>query len=212
MPRPNPRASRQVRSPATNEFLRRIDRFFAGRGPVHQTMRRLVQRLEKANIPHAIAGGMAVNAHGHERMTRDVDVLLTRAGFTEFRRLFVPKYYKPVPGLPRRFIDRKNQRTVDFLLTGSFPGSGKPGPIAFPDPSAVREVIQSIPYLDLVTLIQLKLSARRHQDFADVVSLSRAHNLDESFADRLHPSSRRDYLECLDEKRRDDEYLSREEE
>jgi hypothetical protein len=60
-----------------------------------------------------------------------------------------------------------------------------------------------------VTLIQMKLAARRHQDFADVVNMIRFNDLDESFTERLHPSVRRDYSECLDEKRRDDEYLAR---
>ena len=54
--------------------------------------------------------------------------------------------------------------------------------------------------------MQLKLAARRYQDFADVVSLIRENGLDEAFAARLHPSVRTDYLLCLDEKHREDEY------
>ena len=194
-----------------SDFLNGIDMFFEGRGEVHQTMRRLVKKLEKANISYAIVGGMAINAHGYERMTKDVDVLLTRQGLTEFRRLFVPKDYSPAPHLPRRFVDRKNRRTVDILVAGLFPGSGRPGPIAFPDPSNVRQKIRAIQYIDLVTLIQLKLAARRHRDFGDVVELIRHRNLDESFLNRLHRSVRRDFIECLEEKRREDEYLAREE-
>ena len=64
--------------------------------------------------------------------------------------------------------------------------------------------------VNLVTLITLKLCAHRHQDFADVVNLIGVHDLDESFADRLHPTLRRDYIECLEEKRREDEYTARE--
>ena len=64
--------------------------------------------------------------------------------------------------------------------------------------------------INLETLIQLKLAARRHQDFADVVNLIRVHNLDESYQAKLHPSLHRDYIECLEEKRREDEYESRE--
>lgn len=54
---------------------------------------------------------------------------------------------------------------------------------------------------NLTTLIQLKLAARRHQDYADVVNLISAHQLDESFQSRLHPSVHADYIECLEEKR-----------
>jgi hypothetical protein len=189
--------------------LKEIDMFFEGRGREHKTMRRLVKKLEKAKIPYAIVGGMAVNAHHYERTTRDVDVLLTSEGFAEFRRRFVPKDYDPVGRHPRRFFDRTNKVTFDVLVTGFFPGSGKPGPIAYPNPAEVSETIESIQVIDLRTLIQLKLAARRYRDFGDVVELIRFNNLDESFADRLHPSVRRDYVECLEEKRREDEYEAR---
>jgi hypothetical protein len=183
--------------------------FKQGRDPVPVVMRRLVRRLERARIPYAVMGGMAVYAHGHQRMTNDVDVLLTRAGLEEFRRLFVPKYYEQDPARSRRFLDKKDKVTVDILVTGHFPGRGERGPFAFPNPEAVRERIAKIDYIDFASLIQFKLAARRHQDFADVVNLIAAHNLDESFAQHLHPSVRGDYIECLEEKRRDDEYQAR---
>jgi hypothetical protein len=209
-----PRTSRQSAKPRKRDhfdpdgFLMEIDLFFAGKGPVHQTMRRLITRLDKAGLSYAVMGGMAVNAHGHQRMTKDVDVLLTREGFAEFERLFVPKFYAPTDR-PRRFVDRKTQRTLDILVTGLFPGSGKPGPLPFPDPSEVRELKQKVQYINLVTLVQLKLAARRHQDFADVVNLITVYNLDESFLDRLHATVRQDFIECLEEKRREDEYNAR---
>ena len=184
--------------------------FFQGKDPVHQTMRRLARRLERAGIPYAIVGGMAVFAHRHRRATNDVDVLLTPEGFAAFRQRFVPKQYATVEGRGRRFVDRSSDVSIDVLVTGRFPGSGKPGPIAYPDPAAASETVHNIRVLDLVTLIQLKLAARRYQDFADVVNLIRVHELDESFAERLHRSVRGDYIECLEEKHRDDEYEARE--
>jgi hypothetical protein len=91
-----------------------------------------------------------------------------------------------------------------------FPGSGKPGPVAYPDPEAVREVIERVYFINLPTLVVLKLAARRWQDYADVVKLIRVHKLDKSFLDRLHPTVRQDFIECLDEcaeeKRREEEY------
>jgi hypothetical protein len=189
--------------------LKEIDLFFRGEDEVHKTMRRLVRRLQKAGIHYAIVGGMAVNAHQHERTTKDVDVLLTQKGFAQFLDLFVPKNYRPISGGPRRFADKVNGKSVDFLLTGLFPGSGKPGPIIYPDPAKVSEEIHKYQVVNLLTLLTLKLAARRHQDFADVVSLIDIHHLDESFREQLHPSLRRDYIECLEEKRREDEYKAR---
>ncbi len=186
--------------------LKEISMFFQGRDEVHKSMRRLVKRLERASITYAVLGGMALSAHKYRRATTDVDVLLTADGLREFERRFVPRGYATVPRRSRRFQDRTNDVMLDVLVTGRFPGSGKPGPIPFPDPQNVAEVISGIRYVDLGTLIQLKLAARRWRDFADVVELIRFNELDEAFMTRLHLSVHSDYIECLEEKRREDEY------
>ena len=187
-------------------FVEEAIMFFQGKDPVHQTLSRLVESLEKSGIPYAIMGAMAVNAHGHKRMTDDVDVLLTSDGLAKFRRLFVSKEYETVPKRPRRFLDKATGVTFDVLVTGLFPGNGKPGPIRFPAPEAVSVVIEGHHVVNLANLVQLKLAARRHKDFGDVVSMIQVHNLDESFLDKLHPSLHRDFVECLEEKRREETY------
>ena len=189
--------------------LRDIDRFFRGKDPVHQTMRRAARRLERVGIPYAVVGGMAVNAHRHRRTTGDVDLLLTEEGVNDFCARFVGRNYSRVPDRPFRLVDRTSQVTVDILVTGMFPGSGEPGTIAYPDPDDVSETIDTIRVLNLEALIQLKLAARRYKDFGDVVELIRSNNLEESFAERLHVAVRGDYLECLEEKRREDLYEAR---
>jgi hypothetical protein len=191
------------------EELKEIGMFFAGKDQVHKTLRRLVKRLDRAKIPYAIVGGMALAAHNYRRATTDVDILLTPEGFAEFQRLYVDKNYERVPGRKRRVVDRANGIAVDVLVTGLFPGLGKPGPVAYPDPSQVADVVDDRRVVNLVTLVQLKLAARRHRDFGDVVELIRSNELDESFADKLHESLRQDYIECLEEKRREDEYEAR---
>jgi hypothetical protein len=192
--------------------LKEIGMFFQGTDAVHQTMNKIAADLEKAQIPYAIVGGMAVNAHRHGRTTDDVDVLLTPEGFAKFRSLFVPKTYGKLPKRSKRFVDPSNGITFDILVTGLFPGTGKPGPIAYPDPAAVSQIMERIRVVDLPTLVQLKLAARRHQDFADVVNLIRVHNLDQSFQAKLHPAVHRDFIECLEENRREEEYEARQDE
>ena len=46
---------------------------------------RLTATLESDQIPYAIVGAMALNAHGYRRVTVDVDVLLTRDGLARFK-------------------------------------------------------------------------------------------------------------------------------
>ena len=193
-----------------NEALKQLDMFFQGKDPVHKCMNRIVKRLEKAGIPYVIVGGMAVVAHHYERSTNDVDLLVTPDGLVEFRKRFVPKNYDLVPGRSRQFVDKTNQVKVDILVTGGIPGRGHPTPIRFPDPNSVGQVIEDKRVVNLTTLIEMKLAARRPQDIADVEKLIRFNDLDESFADRLHPSLRQDYIESLEDRRRDDEYLDSE--
>lgn len=189
--------------------LEAITVFEKGKSPVHKTLLRVVKRLRKAGITYAVMGGMAVDAYGHHRLTNDVDLLLTPAGLAKFRGLFVPKNYQQVAGRDRRFVDRINDITIDILVTGGIPGWGQPTPIRFPDPKQVRQQIGSVYYVDLGNLIELKLAARRHQDFADVVELIAVHNLDESLLPELHHTVRQDFIECLEEKRREEENEAR---
>ena len=49
-------------------------------------------------------------------------------------------------------------------------------------------------------------------DLAEAVSLIAANHLDESFLPLIHPWTHRDFIECLEEKRREDEYEAREDE
>src|SRR5271166_6165723 len=150
-PRRNDPAATRARPFSFTRRLKEIDMFFQRKDPVHQTMRRLARRLEKAGIAYAIMGGMALNAHRYERTTKDVDFLLTAEGFDMFCRRLVGKNYARVQGRPRRFVDRASGVTIDILVTGRFPGTGKPGPIAFPDPAAVSEIIDKHSVINLPT-------------------------------------------------------------
>src|SRR5437899_3103822 len=103
---PSPAKASQLLTPKPRaHFLETIDMFFQGRDPVHKTMRRLAKQLDKAKISYAVVGGMAVCAQGYRRTTDDLDILLTREGFAEFRRLFVPTTYEQLPKRPKRFVD-----------------------------------------------------------------------------------------------------------
>ncbi len=189
--------------------LTEIGMFFQGTDDVHQTMRRVAAALDAAGIAYAVVGGMAVNAHRHARTTKDVDFLVSAAGWAALKGLVAAGQFTPTPGRPRRFADPATGVLFDVLITGGFPGSGDPGPIAYPDPAAVSVTIDDLRVIDLPTLVQLKLAAGRYQDLADVVNLVRANGLDEAFADRLAPSVRSDYIECVEEMRREDSYTAR---
>jgi hypothetical protein len=195
--------------PTFTDRLREIGMFFDGTDAVHQTMRRVAVSFENAGIAYCIVGGMAVNAHKYRRTTADVDFLLTADGFREFAGRLATTGFQRVKKHARKFCDPATGVTFDILVTGLFPGSGRPGPISFPDPSSVAERFDDLNVVDLPTLVELKLAARRYKDFGDVVDLIRQNGLDESFQDRLHETVRSDFIECLEEMRREDDYERR---
>ena len=57
----------------------------------------LIRRLHSAGVEHVLIGGLAVNAHGAERTTRDVDVLLTAEALDQFRQDCLGADYEEIP-------------------------------------------------------------------------------------------------------------------
>ncbi len=169
------------------------DEFFRNRSPIHDTMRRLADRLDELNIPFAIAGAMAANAHGHRRTTADVDVLIRREDLTKFRETWLGRGWVENFEGSRGFRDTENNVKVDVLIVGDYPGDGLKKPVAFPEPERVSERREDgIPYINLPALIELKLASgmtaeHRMQDLADVMKLIRANELSIRFADQLDP-------------------------
>ncbi len=85
-----------------SQRLREAEEFFMKQGPVFSTLERLARRLQEENIPYAVVGGMALNLHNYERMTRDVDILMTREAIEKFIERCVGLGYVPAfPGARR---------------------------------------------------------------------------------------------------------------
>jgi hypothetical protein len=167
--------------------------FFEGKGDVKEALRKITQRLNDLDIPYAVVGGMALNFYGYRRFTEDVDILVTKEGLKKIHQELDGK------GFIRPFEKSKNLREaetkvkIEFLLTGDYPGDGKPKEIAFPDPSHVSEFSHGIKFLKLPTLITLKLASGltgqdRGKDLTDVEELIKILQLPETFADQLHSS------------------------
>lgn len=89
---------------------------------------------------------------------------------------------------------------IEFIVTGGYPGDGKPKPIAFPDPAQASTRINDMACLRLEKLVELKLASGmtnvlRLKDLGDVIALIQQLNLGADFAAQLHPYVRDKYLE-----------------
>ncbi len=180
--------------------------FHSGTGPVPDTLRRLEENLKIAGLPYIIIGAIAMAAHQFRRATEDVDVCMRREDIEQFKKRFAGSTYQPVEGCNRRFVDTESNVSFDILIAGELAGRvSRNKEIRFPDPAEAVET-EGIPTVTLPRLIELKLVTWRYKDWADVVELIRRNNLDEDFAQQLHPIIRMAYLQCYDQKVEEDRY------
>jgi hypothetical protein len=183
-----------------DELLRESEAFFMREGKVHTTLRRLARDLEAESIPYAIIGGMALNLWGYTRETVDVDILLTRQGVEKLRERLVGRgYVAAFSGANKSFRDAQTQTKIEVLITGEYPGDGKPKPVSFPDPSEVGVDRDGYRVIALEKLIELKLASglsapHRLQDLADVQRLIAVISLPRNLSEQLDPSVRAEYL------------------
>jgi hypothetical protein len=155
-----------------DERLDEADLFVMGEYRVQKAARAIAQRLDEQGIGYAVAGALAVAAHGHTRLTVDVGLLVTAEGLAAFKRAWLGRgYAETFPG-SRSVRDTENDVRIDFILSGEFPGDGKPKPVSFPDPAVASSVGPRYRVLALPRLIEIKLAsgmsaAHRLQDLAD---------------------------------------------
>lgn len=115
-------------------------------------------RLEELSIRHALAGGLAVGAHGYIRATADVDFLVGEEAFEHHGSLVTFR-----AGVP---IEVDGVR-VDYLSPVSLGAQLE----EVLDSPAVSQGLAIVP---IEALIYMKLRARRRQDLLDVVELINA--------------------------------------
>lgn len=171
-----------------------------GEADVQKALDKLARTLDAQRIPYAVIGAMALNEFGYRRATVDVDVLLTAEGLAAFKQDNLGRgYAEKFPG-SRSLRDTEHGVDIDVVLAGSYPGDGKPKPIAFPDPESTAERGARIALLPLHRLLELKLASGisapdRLRDLADVQEVIRILSLPKTLAAKLDASVREKYLE-----------------
>lgn len=72
-------------------------------------------------------------------MTSDVETLLTDDGLAAFKALYLGRgYLEKFPG-SRGLRDTEHNIDIQVVLSGGFPGDGKPKPVEFPHPSIAKK-------------------------------------------------------------------------
>lgn len=173
---------------------------FEKESAVHQSLKRITKRLSELGIPYALAGAMAMFFHGYRRFTDDVDLLVDRQGLEEAHRHLEGLGYLPPFAGSKQLRDTESGVKIEFLVTGEFPGDGKPKPVTFPDPREARVEIEGVSCLSLPKLVELKLASgmtnpARLSDLGDVQKMIRVLNLPEDLVMQLNPFVQEKYKE-----------------
>lgn len=178
-------------------------RHFEECNAVHRALRRITARLTELGVPHAVGGGMAMFFHGFRQFTEQVEILVARRDFPEIRRQLDGNGYFLSSEGSQYLRDAEVGVKIDFLVTGDYPGDGKPKSIAFPDPSQAVVVLKGIPCIELPTLFELKLASgmslpHPYRDFGDVQQIVQVLEVPREFATQLNPFVRAKFEELWD--------------
>jgi hypothetical protein len=179
-------------------------KFFEDRSEVQDALRRITKRLTELNVPYVVVDGMALFHHGYRRFTEDVDIVVTRESLTRIHEALDGLGYVREFRGSRNLRDSESGVKIEFLITGEYPGDGKPKPIAFPDPDdMVTLEADGMRFVTLPMLVNLKIASGmtnpgRLHDLADVQELIKRVPLTRDFAEKLDPYAKDKYLELWD--------------
>lgn len=126
---------------------------------VLEALRTAAGQLKSSGVPHALAGALAVGAHGYPRASKDVDFAVGPEAFITHAGGVITIN----PGVPIRVGDV----AVDPISVG-------------PEEPHLLEAIKSaprsqgIPVLPIEALVYMKLNSPRRKDAVDVVELLKA--------------------------------------
>lgn len=144
-----------------------------GTSGLERTLRSAVEVLAHWDIPHLVAGGLAVQEHGYFRVTLDADIIVPDVlEAVEFLTADLSGPFVRYQGCEDTVQDRRNGVFINFLPAGR--AFGRNCQVMFPEPRSVSDQPQ---FVTLEQLIALKLDSwvnsptRRLKDKADVVEL-----------------------------------------
>jgi hypothetical protein len=180
--------------------LEEIGGYFLGSSPLHKAAADIARRLDELGIDYAIAGALCLAAHGLTRATEDVDILITREGLDRFKEAWRGRGYVDLRPGGKAVRDTSHGVKIDFLITGDYPGDGKPKPVSFPPPAAASTDAGPFRILSLPRFLELKLASgisapHRLQDLADVQRLIAVAKLPRELGDLLDPYVRAKFFE-----------------
>jgi hypothetical protein len=157
----------------------------------------IAHALQEAQVRYLIVGGLAVNAHGFERLTRDVDLVIQLVPdniIRGLRALMAIGYHLGIPVTPEEFADRnkregwRQEKGMIVLKLWSDLHQRTPVDVFVYEPfdfeveyvlSEDKEIMPRVlaKVVTYPTLIRMKQEAGRPHDLTDIIDLERLQQL-----------------------------------
>jgi hypothetical protein len=165
----------------------------------------IIRALHQEKVEFLIVGGLAVNAHGYQRSTADVDLVVglePENVLRGFRALRNAGYQFSLPITPEQFADPEqrqrwmHEKNMVVLKLWSEQHRSTPIDIFVYEPFDFRREYESavwlelepglrIPFIRLETLMIMKQATGRTQDQADVEALAEIQRMRQSNSHEL---------------------------
>lgn len=163
----------------------------------------VIRALNESRVHYVVVGGLAVNAHGFERLTRDLDLVIGLQPdniLRGLRALLAIGYSPSIPVTPEEFADGslretwRREKSMLVLKLWSDLHRRTPldvfvyEPFDFEDEFARAEPMEvapglAAPFVTLDTLLAMKRQAARPQDLMDIAALEEAKRMREAGRD-----------------------------
>ena len=153
----------------------------------------IAKALQAADIRYIVVGGLAVNAHGYQRFTNDVDLVISLEfdNITRALHALIAIGYRPlIPVSPEDFAKAENrtkwreEKSMLVLRLWSDEHRRTPIDVFIDEPfdfdlewknvihSSIGGVVK-LPILSYDTLLQMKAEAGREKDLLDISALKK---------------------------------------
>jgi hypothetical protein len=181
-----------------------VSRYFMGQGKLNLALAKLARDLKEHGIDYMVIDALALFEHGYARLTEDIDLVMMIEGLEIFHRELIGLGYLPAfQGAKKRLRSTTDGITIEVMITGEYPGDGKPKPVSISDPATASVEIDGVRFVTLEKLIELKLASgmtapHRLKDLADVQELIKVRGLQPEFAERLDPYVRDKFVELAE--------------
>ena len=164
-----------------------------------ETMKTIAKVLKQNQIEFCFIGGAVLPEYGYNRVTEDIDILVSKKDKDKFLTLAGTYLKRKFKDAQKSFYWNNPKTQIDVIYSGDRAGDMTKG-IEYKEPHEIDKIKNTIPKLTLENMIQYKLCSGlygkgRMKDFGDVQELIVINDLPKDYADSFRKDLKNKYVE-----------------